>query len=166
MKFSIFSLKSSNKQSILKALARRQAGFTLIELIVVITIIGILSTVLVANFMQVRYKTRDSVRKSDLEQIRLALETYRVDMGEYPTSLYASGCTSSLSNSSGTVYMAQIPCDPRDGDQYHYVRESALRYNLFACAENENDQDAVDETTTSACSGGNWNGKIFMYTNP
>lgn len=141
-------------------------GFTLIELIVVISIIGILSSLLVANFMNVRYKTRDGVRKKDLEQIRLALETYRIDAGEYPVNIYpisSSNCSGSDSLQLGsTIYMESIPCDPGDKTlKYDYSRSSILRYELSACLENSNDQDTnvVDDGTCDS-------GKRFKLKNP
>ncbi len=153
-----------------------QKGFTLIELIVVISIIGILSTVLVANFMQVRYKTRDAVRKKDLEQIRLSLESYRTDVGSYPASLYSvaadADCPKGNSISSGsTTYMKEIPCDPREPTkQYYYeaVGSSRLQYVLYACAENENDQTAISDAviTTHCAVADNWNEIGFKVTNP
>ncbi len=146
-------------------------GFTLIELIVVITIIGILSSVLVANFMQVREKTRDSVRKKDFEQIRLALETYRIDVGSYPahSSSFLPNCpaSGSLRNPTNTsvVYMELIPCDPKSKNQkYTYNRSSTLRYTLSVCLENPNEQlgPTIRSVSTSQCASG----KLLEVTNP
>ncbi|HRN96583.1 MAG TPA: prepilin-type N-terminal cleavage/methylation domain-containing protein [Candidatus Levybacteria bacterium] len=140
-----------------------QRGFTLIELIVVISIIGILSSLLVANFMNVRYKTRDGVRKKDLEQIRLALETYRIDVGKYPETASFPTCGSPLQDPP-TVYMEKVPCDPLDGTtDYVYAKgTSDFRYTLSVCLENTNDQDpnATDDLSCGA------NGKRYTVTNP
>lgn len=161
------------KTSTIYSKASAQRGFTLIELIVVISIIGILASVLVANFMQVREKTRDGVRKSDLEQIRLALETYRIDVGSYPVALYSdTGCDVSLVNpNSGTVYMEELPCDPReDGMQYVYlVNESTyLQYDLYACAENINDSEAIEvpDGVEQCAEDDDWHNLVFKVTNP
>jgi prepilin-type N-terminal cleavage/methylation domain-containing protein len=59
-------------------------GFTLIELLVVIAIIGILITVGAVSYQRAVRLSRDSKRKTDLEQIRQALETYRSEEGVYP----------------------------------------------------------------------------------
>ena len=61
--------------SLLKS--RISRGFTLIELLVVIAIIGILITVGAVSYQRAVRLSRDSKRKTDLEQIRQALETYR-----------------------------------------------------------------------------------------
>lgn len=61
-------------------------GFTLIELLVVIAIIGILITVGSVSYQRAVRLSRDSKRKTDLEQIRQALETYRSEVGTYPAS--------------------------------------------------------------------------------
>ena len=59
-------------------------GFTLIEILVVISIIAILAGVGLATFSGAQKKSRDAKRKADLETIRSALEMYRADNGEYP----------------------------------------------------------------------------------
>ena len=63
-------------------------GFTLVELMVVISIIGILSAVLYVNYNDAREQARDKVRMTDLKNLQLAIETYRAQNGIYP----AQGC--------------------------------------------------------------------------
>lgn len=77
-------------------------GFTLLELLLVIAIIGILSTVVVANLKQLKAKARDAVRLSDVTQVQKAVEFYYQDHGSYPNpncyNLIAIGdCASAIS---------------------------------------------------------------------
>jgi len=58
-------------------------GFTLIELLVVISIIGLLSSIVLASLSVAREKARDSKRKQDMEQYKIALELYYSDNGNY-----------------------------------------------------------------------------------
>jgi prepilin-type N-terminal cleavage/methylation domain-containing protein len=58
-------------------------AFTLIELLVVSTIIAILIAVGAVSYSSINKRSRDSKRKSDIEQIRAALEMYRADKGSY-----------------------------------------------------------------------------------
>lgn len=65
---------------------RSSAGFTLIELLVVIAIIGILSSVVLTSLNSARVKARDVRRRSDLTQLRLALEFYFDTNNSYPVA--------------------------------------------------------------------------------
>jgi general secretion pathway protein G len=118
-------------------------GFTLIELLVAISIIGILSSFLLANFVGARQRARDGVRKSDLRQIQAALELYRSDKGGYPLTLLA--CDNQFDDSlipPSVIYMKKIPCDPSSTSasriSYTYT-PSGSTYTLVACLENAND---------------------------
>lgn len=62
----------------------KKTGFTLIELIVVMAIIGILSTVLYTSFDAAREQSRDKVRMASLKELQLAIETYKAQNGVYP----------------------------------------------------------------------------------
>ncbi len=78
--FSISNLRSSK---------RRQAGFTLIELMVVVAIIGILAVVALPAMRTAPLKAREAVLKADLYQIRSCIDQYLGDKGQYPESLQA-----------------------------------------------------------------------------
>lgn len=62
-----------------------KTGFTLVEILIVISIIGILSGIVIMSVGPVRMKGRDTQRISDLSSIRIALEIYKSQNGTYPT---------------------------------------------------------------------------------
>ncbi len=70
----------------------RKSGFTLIEILVVIAIIGILATVVLVSVNSARKKSRDARRVADLRQIRIALEVFYDDHGYYPQSACGWDC--------------------------------------------------------------------------
>lgn len=152
-----------------------QKGFTLIELLIVIAIIGVLSALLMSNFIGVRQRARDAQRKSDLRQIQSALELYRSDLGNYPATNVFPGCNSSFSNST-TIYMSKVPCDPNDksftGSTGNYYYESDSNgYTLVACLENASDGQAVAADDSSADFGSApvdncASKKLFLLNNP
>lgn len=66
---------------------KKSAGFTLIELMIVIAIIGILAAVAVPNFLNARDRARVSAAASAVHTIRTALEMYMVDEDCYPEDI-------------------------------------------------------------------------------
>lgn len=132
---------------------RKSRGFTLIELLIAISIIGILSSFLLANFVGARQRARDGVRKSDLRQIQAALELYRSDQAAYPATDDFPECGSPLQDSSSppVVYMKKIPCDPSTDEVYTYSSDT-LTYSIIACLENESDSQK-DATNVDPCDG-------------
>src|SRR3989344_4750312 len=73
----------------IRRIIMKNIGFTLVELLIVITIISTLSGIGFAVFGNATRNARDAKRKADLEQIRTALEMYKADNGRYPQ---AGGC--------------------------------------------------------------------------
>lgn len=149
-----------------------QRGFTLIELLIVVAIIGILSALLMTNFIGIRQRARDAQRKSDIRQMQSALELYRADTGGYPTlaAVYAGACpTSAAFTYSGTTYMQKVPCDPlgttyyNSGKYYYLQGNGGATYTLATCLENTADTD-IDSTFVgnNTCSSG----KYYVKTNP
>lgn len=137
-----------------------QKGFTLIELLLVIAIVGILSSFVSVNIINVRQKVRDAQRKADLNQLRIALETYRSDIDAYPPAAAGNSlgtCGAALTRGSPAVaYIQKIPCDPTaqayNNGRYFYSLNGST-YILRACLENTNDKDRTPPpATTTGCS--------------
>lgn len=125
------------------------SGFTLVEILIVIVIVGILATIGFGSFQSSQLKARDSSRKSDLKQIGNALETYYNDHGQYPTGTgYINGCSAQAQctwgepfiDENGTVYMIKLPFDPQTNHSYYYS-SSGTSYQIYASLENELDRD-------------------------
>ena len=98
----------------------KKLGFTLIELLVVISIIGILASLSLVSYSGAQKQTRDTQRRSDLNQYRNALETYAASSGGlYPVA--AAGATSSICGTGKDLegFIASCPEDPL-GDSYVY----------------------------------------------
>mgnify|MGYP001615641216 CR=1 FL=1 len=80
----------------------KSKGYTLIEIVVVISIMAILSAVIYSSFDASRAKSRDQKRISDISAIQISLEQYFQKNGIYPLTL----------NSLIPTYMSSIPRDP------------------------------------------------------
>ena len=85
-------------------------GFTLIELMIVISIIALLAAIIVINFLHARASSQTATCEGNLKQLATALEEYAVDYGgTYPTSI------AQLQAANGGVYLKNIPTDPAGG---------------------------------------------------
>ncbi len=66
---------------------RRQAGFTLIEVLLVVAILGILAAVVVGNFGQHGDNARIKATRASIAAIATQVDVYQLDTGRYPSSL-------------------------------------------------------------------------------
>ncbi|RJR15199.1 prepilin-type N-terminal cleavage/methylation domain-containing protein [Candidatus Microgenomates bacterium] len=118
---------------------RKESGFTLIEMMVVIGIIGILAVAGMSSFVGTLRKSRDAKRKSDLEQIRVALELYKSSNSSYPaatTGSTESGLKDALTTAPNNFISSNsFPKDPQAGVFYYYQRLTPQTYRLCASVE-------------------------------
>jgi prepilin-type N-terminal cleavage/methylation domain-containing protein len=66
------------------SLKRKQSGFTIVELLIVIVVIGILVALVVTTFSGIQRKARNTERESDVKAIHSQLEAYFNEAGAYP----------------------------------------------------------------------------------
>lgn len=74
---------------------QKQKGFTIVELLIVIVVIGILAAITIVAFNGIQSRARDNVRKQDLAQLSKALKLYATDNGDYAEAACGSGGTNS-----------------------------------------------------------------------
>lgn len=109
---------------------RRGKGFTIIELLVVVAIIGMLAAVIMTALSSSQVSARDSRRLADVHELHKAFEFYSLDNnGRYPA---AAPSPYYLADVSGLApaYIAAIPRDPLEtvagsGNDYRYYTDAA-----------------------------------------
>lgn len=115
---------------------KRSGGFTLLELVIVIVVVGILGFLIVPQLATGPARARDSQRKIDMRNIKTALENYFNEQGTYPTSLSAL--------ESGSVpYIKTVPTDPKTHQSYTYITTGnpPTGFILQTNLENKTDND-------------------------
>ncbi|MCB9813501.1 MAG: type II secretion system protein [Pseudomonadales bacterium] len=133
-------------------------GFTLIELLVVISIIGVLTALLLSNFVGIRARAKDAQLKADLQQMKTALRLYYNDFQQYPESnlntfksCNEEACVQGSefnSAAGGTVYMKELPAFSE------YVRtNNGDGFYLGVVLENSSDQDITESATKCSAPG-------------
>lgn len=115
------------------AVMKTKTGFTLMELLIVIAIMGILIAVGMASYSQAQKVGRDSRRQGDLTAIQKGLEQYFGDAGAYPTS---ADCSTFTANYPITNYFpVGYPADPKPGWTYNFTCATGLTYCVCATLE-------------------------------
>lgn len=108
----------------------RSYGFTLVELLVTVSIISILAAIGMTIYSSVLKQGRDSKRQSDLRSIQSALEQYYADQFNYPVNI--NDQTKIYFGSK--VYLNNIPTDP-SGGQYKHI-SSGSTSSIVGCNNN------------------------------
>jgi len=122
-----------------------QKGFTIVELLIVIVVIGILAAITIVAYNGIQVRAQDTQRATDIANILKTLEAYKtVNDGLFPvaTSTAGGGSYEASTETSGTfmeyltpTYFNKMPVDPiNDGSHYYrYYRYSAATVATYGC---------------------------------
>lgn len=119
-------------------------AFTLLEVLVVISIIGILTSLALLSFEPSQKRARDTQRKSDLKQYQTSLEGYANEKNGYYPSITSATV---ISDSFCTILKieGECPIDPKAGHSYYYISNGsglgtsdATNYILWSSLEISN----------------------------
>lgn len=115
-------------------------AFTLVELLVVVTIIALLTVVAALNYEKAKAKSRDAQRKSDLTKISMALESYKADNKQYiaTNNVYILANSTNMTPLTSGGYISSTPTDPLNVDSYKYQYKSdtdGSQYKLITLSE-------------------------------
>lgn len=146
---------------------QKKQGFTLVELLIVIAIIGILSTLASVSLIQARRRARDTKRISDIQQVRHALVVYSNQRATYPPANVTpppptddlelgrtgarclddsdAGFRNTCGGAGELVIMQTVPFEQWDTNRYQYRKTGVLEYAI----------DFVLEGGVGDLSGGN-----------
>ena len=125
----------------------KQSGFTIVELLIVIIVIGILSALSIVAYTTLQTRSRTAVITNSLSQAKTKLEVYKVEQGTYPTT--------------GNFSAAGIPSSPNA--TYSYVSMDGSAYCLTAT--NSTITYGITNTTTpteGGCGNTNWLGNVTL----
>jgi prepilin-type N-terminal cleavage/methylation domain-containing protein len=124
----------------IKTFIKKSFGFTLVELLVVMSIIAILTSITVGTFVESQKKSRDVSRKANLKSLSEAINLYYADNGLFPATIsFGVG----LTKSDGTIYMKKTPKEASSGmlELKYEVSSTNKSFRLYTNLENDDDKD-------------------------
>ena len=124
-------MKKQNEQEQYRL--NKAAGFTLIEILLVVVIIGMLATIAVINIPKFLGQGKTTKAQADISNLATAVQLYNMNEGKYPGSLSAL-------MEGNDPYMQTVPKDPW-GHDYQYTLGSSrkgLRFEITSYGEDGN----------------------------
>ncbi len=127
-------------------LQRKQQGFTIVELLIVIVVIGILAALVIVTFTGVQAKARNTERQTDIKAIHGQLEAYTAQNGKYPTLANLNDGSWRSTNMRGLDPEALK--DPKGSAQ---TLAGTAAANVYSYAATNDSDTACDNTNGNDC---------------
>ncbi len=130
------------------SLKQKQSGFTIVELLIVIVIIGILAGLVITTFVGIQARARDSERQTDINSIQKQVEAYYADKGFYPTQ--ANLIDSAWRSGNNVKLDAKALQDPSGGTDITTTAASSTQKTRYGYVATQDDGSACAAMTTAA----------------
>jgi general secretion pathway protein G len=116
-----------------------ESGLTLIELLVVMVILGLFSTIVYQAFFPQVDKAKIQTARTQMDIIALALDSYRLDVGEYPAALGDLVQSSSPRWKGPYLQKGKVPVDPWGNEYAYQVEEGGAAFKLASTGDGKNE---------------------------
>lgn len=130
----------------LKLINKKEAGFTIVELLIVIIVIGILAALVLNTFQGVQARARDTERRTDLNSVATQLEAYYADFGHYPDGSAATTC----GDGTGSCALSVLTTRGLDAEALNDPNNNAMN----VAANPNSDNEYYYDVTGATCTGG------------
>ncbi len=135
IKNKMIKCKGGGNKYIHRSIHRKKSAFTLVEMLIVIVVIGILAGALLPKIMWVTSRARDTKRVTDLRNVAMAIQRYKMDTWEYPilkkmvnwrniynntTNPWLAGSVSDLKDTLWD-YIETLPKDPKQNSDINII---------------------------------------------
>lgn len=128
-------------------MVHRWRGFTLVEVLIVVAVLGIIVAIAAANFFQVWQRARQQSTVSNIRSVSIAVSSYVTDFNFVPQ--VASGTVAAIAPYITPTYGKHLPTRDGWGNPLYYMG-SALEYTVWSRgADNLDDPTIVFGTTTN-----------------
>ena len=135
------------------SLKKQTKGFTIVELLIVIVVIGILAGLVITTYNGIQQKARNTERQTDLKAVQGQLEAYTAQNGRYPSTADLG------STSASNVTFIQASMKGLDKEALRDPKATAGNYSLatsptvnqYAYAPTQDDGSACDDSGTKDC---------------
>ena len=112
-----------------------ESGLTLIELLVVMVILGLFSTIVYQAFFPKIDQAKNQTARTQMDIIALALDSYRLDAGEYPAALAELVQSSSPRWKGPYLQKGKVPKDPWGNEYVYGVKEDGAAFDLSSTGD-------------------------------